>query len=201
MAKDPQDPPFSFKWCVFFSSKFRLNLNRPLYAHWKWYQKWWNLRWLVPPQLRVLISKKKILKIVWATNNWTTPLDRARRVVLEKVSRRIRCQLHLLLFDNSCRKCEPRWYWPRPRSKKVKALFLRKKSSTKTGTRSKMERLRTHSTSKAFWTGAFWNAFQFLWNVFFFLKKGHLLFWNAFFFVFLTNIFHWVGRGLKNGWR
>ncbi len=72
--------------------------------------------------------KKNILKTVWATNNWSTPLDRARRVVLEKISRRIRCQLHLLLFDNSCRKCESRWNWPRPRSKKVKALFLRKKS-------------------------------------------------------------------------
>jgi hypothetical protein len=91
---------------------------------WNWYQKWWNLRWLIPTADSPDLKKNKILKTVWATNNWSTPLDRARRVVLEKVSRRIRCQLHLLLFDNSCRKCESSWYWPRPRSKKVKALFL-----------------------------------------------------------------------------
>ncbi len=60
-----------------------------------------------------------------------------------------------------------------------------KKRSKKTGTRSKMERLRTHSISKAFLAIPFWNAFQFFWNVFFFLKKGHSLFWNTFLSVFL----------------
>ncbi len=76
-------------------------------------------------------QKNNILKKVWATNNWSTLLDRARRVVLEKVSPRIRCQLPLLLFDNSCRKCESRWYWPRSRFKKVKTLVLRKKAFQK----------------------------------------------------------------------
>jgi hypothetical protein len=100
-------------------------------TRWNWYQKWWNLRWLIPHSWQSWFQKINILKTVWATNNWSTLLDIARRVVLERISQRIRCRLHLLLFDNSCRKCEPRWYWPRPHSKKVKALFLRKKAFQK----------------------------------------------------------------------
>jgi hypothetical protein len=71
------------------------------------------------PQLTALISKKNISKIVWVTNNRSTPLDRAHRVVSEQVSWRIRCELHLLLFEDSCRECESRWYWPEERSNKI----------------------------------------------------------------------------------
>jgi hypothetical protein len=54
-------------------------------------------------------TKNGISKTVWATNNLSTLLDRAHRVTLGPVFRRLMYELYLHLFEDFCRKCEYRW--------------------------------------------------------------------------------------------
>ncbi len=105
------------------------------------------------------LKKKIILRTVWATNKWSTPSDRARRVALEKLSRRSRCQLCLVRSVHQKRT-------ERNLFQKSKCHFFKKKKrSRKIGTRSKRDwpvRLRMRSRK----TGTFFflkkRAFTFL---------------------------------------